>query len=49
MDDLIVVKQLPVIVEHLRTLKERWEQRALDAEAMVCTEETIQAVKAFRT
>ena len=49
MDDLIVVKQLPVIVEHLRTPKERWEQRALDAEAMVCTEETIQAVKAFRT
>lgn len=49
MDDLIVVKQLPVIVEQLRTLKERWEKRALDAEAMVCTEETIQAVKAFRT
>lgn len=48
MEDLIVVKQLPVIEEQLRTLKERWEQRALDAEAMVCTDETIQAVKAFR-
>lgn len=47
-DGLIVVKQLPVIEEHLLTLKDRWEQRALDAEAMVCTEETIQSVKAFR-
>lgn len=49
MESLIVVKQLPVIEEHLRTLKGRWEQRALDAESMVCTEETIQSVKAFRT
>lgn len=48
MDDLIVVKQLPVIEEQLHALKEHWGQRALDAEAMVCTEETIQAVKAFR-
>lgn len=48
MDDLIVVKQFPVIEERLHSLKERWEQRALDAEAMVCTEETIQTVKAFR-
>lgn len=48
MEELIAVKQLPVIEERLRTLKDRWEQRALDAEAMVCTEDTIQAVKAFR-
>lgn len=48
MESLIVVKQLPVIEEQLRTLKDRWEQLALDAEAMVCTEDTIQAVKAFR-
>lgn len=47
MEELIVVKQLPVIEEQLRTLKDRWEQRALDAEQMVCTEETIQAVKSF--
>lgn len=45
---LIVVKQLPVIEEQLRTLKDRWEQRALDAESMVCTEDTIQAVKSSR-
>lgn len=48
MDELIVVKQLPVIEERLRTLKDRWEQRAADAESMVCTEDTIQAVKSFR-
>lgn len=48
MENLIVVKQLPVIEERLRTLKERWEQRALDAESMVCTPDTIQAVKSFR-
>lgn len=45
---LIQVKQLPIIEERLQELKARWEQRAADAEAMVCTEETIQAVKAFR-
>lgn len=48
MEELIVIKQLPIIEERLQTLKDRWEQRAADAEAMVCTEETIQAVKAFR-
>lgn len=48
MESLIAIKQLPVIEEHLRTLKDRWEQRALDAENMVCTEDTIQAIKAFR-
>lgn len=49
MESLIVIKQLPVIEEQLRSLKGRWEQRALDAEAMVCTADTIQAVKAFRS
>lgn len=48
MSELIKIVQLPVIEEKLRTLKDLWEQRALDAESMVCTEDTIQAVKAFR-
>ena len=48
MGDLIAVKQLPVIEEQLHTLKDRWERRASDAKSMVCNEETIQAVKAFR-
>lgn len=48
MESLIAVRQLPIIEEQLRTLKDRWEQRALDAEAMVCTADTIQSVKTFR-
>lgn len=48
MNDLIVVKQLPVIEEQLLTLKSAWEQRAADAESMICNEGTIQAVKKFR-
>lgn len=48
MGDLIVVRQLPIIEEQLHALKTLWEQRALDAESMVCTEDTIQAVKGFR-
>ncbi len=48
MSDLIKVVQLPVIEEQLRTLKDRWEQYAADAESMVCTEDAIQAVKVFR-
>lgn len=49
MEELIVIKQLPVIEERLHALKEHWEQRALDAEAMVCTADTVQAVKGFRS
>lgn len=46
--ELIVVKQLPEIEERLRTVKESVDRRVADALAMVCTEETVQAVKAER-
>lgn len=45
---LITVKQLPVIQEELRQLKDSWDQRAADAAALVCTEETVQELKAIR-
>lgn len=45
---LIAVKQLPIIEENLRILKSEWEQKAADAESMVCTEDTIKSVKSFR-
>lgn len=45
---LIQVVQLPIITEQLHTLKDKWEQRAAEAKAMVCNEDTIQAVKKFR-
>ena len=48
MNDLIKISQLPVIEERLRALKSEWEQRAADAAAMVCTEDTIQGIKAAR-
>lgn len=47
-NDLIVVQQLPIINERLHELKAHWEKMAKDAEAMVCTPETIQSVKSAR-
>lgn len=49
MNDLIELRQLPIIVEYLSTQKEKWERDALEAEAMVCTEDTLKAVKEKRT
>lgn len=46
--ELIAVKQLPEIEERLRTVKESIDRRVSYAKAMVCTAETIQAVKEER-
>lgn len=48
MENLIAIKQLPIVEEWLHDLQLAWEQKAEDARSMVCTEDTIQAVKAFR-
>lgn len=45
---LIVISQLPVIQERLKLLQTSWEQKAKDAESMVCTEETVQVLKDMR-
>ena len=45
---LITVTALPQIQENLRALRERWEQYASDAEAMICTEDTVQTIKTMR-
>lgn len=45
---LITVTSLPEIQENLRALRERWEQKARDAAAMVCTEENVQTIKKMR-
>ena len=45
---LIVVKQLPEIEEHLRAFKTQVDERVSVAMQMVCTEETLAAVKAER-
>lgn len=48
MEALIQVKQLPIIEEKLRSMKSEVDKRVEDALSLVCTEETIQSVKAVR-
>lgn len=48
MGSLIAIKQLPIVEERLHDLQLAWEQKAEDAQAMICTEDTIKAVKVFR-
>lgn len=46
--DIIRVSQLPVIEERLLAVKAEWEQKAIDAASMVCTEDTVQTIKKER-
>ena len=48
MEALIQVKQLPIIEEQLRSMKADVDKRVEDALSLVCTEETVQSVKAVR-
>lgn len=48
MSELIQVKQLPIIEERLRAVKEFVDKTVADAMALVCNEETVQTVKAAR-
>lgn len=48
MNELVKVTQLPVIEEQLRTAKEYVDKAVAEAMSLVCTEETVQAVKATR-
>lgn len=48
MDELIVVKQLPVIVEHLQQVKEEVTNKVNDALNLICTEDTLQEAKKTR-
>ena len=46
--ELMVVKQLPVIEERLKQLSEEVEKKVKDAEALVCTEENVKTIKEVR-
>ncbi len=46
--DLIVVKQLPIIQEKLKQLSTEIEQKVENAKKLVCTEETVKEVKQVR-
>ena len=48
MDELIVVRQLPIIEEQLQTAKGKIEARVAQALSLACTEETVKTVKAER-
>ena len=48
MNEIIVVKQLPVIVEQLAQVKETVIQRVQTATSLVCTDETVKEVKKAR-
>lgn len=48
MNEIIVVKQLPVIVERLAQIKEQVAQRVATATSLVCTEDTVKEVKKAR-
>lgn len=47
-NNIIVVKQLPIIEEQLEQLKASVDQRVNEAVSMVCTEDTRQTVKSVR-
>lgn len=47
--DLIVVKQLPVIQEQLKTLSIEIDKKVENAKGLVCTDETVKEVKQVRT
>ena len=48
MNDLIRVTQLPVIEERLRSMKAHVDESVQEALSLVCTEETVTAVKKAR-
>lgn len=48
-NEIIVVKQLPVIEEHLKSVKEDIQRRTDLAVSLVCTEDTIKEIKKTRS
>lgn len=47
-DNLIVVRQLPVIEQQLKTVSEEIDKKVQNAVSLVCTEETIKTIKELR-
>lgn len=48
MKDLIIVKQLPQIEEHLKELSTEIDKKVESAKSLVCTEESVKAIKQVR-
>lgn len=47
-NEIIVVKQLPVIIEHLQTVKQSVAEKVANALNLICTEDTVKDVKKTR-
>lgn len=48
MEDLIVIKQLPQIEEHLKELSIKIDEKVENAKGLVCTEENVKTIKQIR-
>ena len=48
MKDLIIVKQLPQIEEHLKELSTEIDKKVKNAKSLVCTEESVKTIKQVR-
>lgn len=48
MQDLIIIKQLPQIEEHLKELSIEGEQKVENAKSLICTEENVKTIKEVR-
>ena len=48
MQDLIIVKQLPQIEEHLKELSAEISKKVEDAKSLICTEENVKTIKQVR-
>lgn len=48
MQDLIIIKQLPQIEEHLKELSIEVEQKVENAKSLICTEENVKTIKEVR-
>lgn len=48
MQDLIIVKQLPQIEEHLKELSTEIDKKVENAKSLICTEENVKAIKQVR-
>ena len=48
-NELIIVKQLPMIEEHLKERSEEIEKKVENAKSLVCTEENVKTIKEVRT
>ena len=47
-NELIIVKQLPMIEEHLKERSEQIEEKVKNAKSLVCTEENVKTIKEVR-